>query len=303
MFRYIGKCSLCADQISNSSTTETITVITTGTETITQTILTTEVIPTTVATVTVDAAHALDKRSLLPPPKCLGTTYLASRITSACSCIGVPAVTVSATFTVSTDTVTFTSEYDSTATVDVTATEIDTITIYSSVTTTETTTSTTTETETASATATAVCPPPQPDEVISNAGFECGGLGAWSTPEEGLAEVISPGINSNFMLHTQSADMTAISQTLNTVSGQAYWVDFDVNVVENDSVSDLPWYWYVSSDDYDVGFADNAGSMHVRGGFIADSERDHIFIQYGGNADFYFDNFVLTPFDINNPEK
>jgi hypothetical protein len=51
---------------------------------------------------------AVAKRSLAMPPKCMtnGVTYPASRITSACSCIDVPASTVSATQIVSTETVT-----------------------------------------------------------------------------------------------------------------------------------------------------------------------------------------------------
>lgn len=76
------------------------------TETSTTTVFT-ETVPTATTVVT-QSVGALAKRSLAMPPKCMtnGVTYPASRITSACSCIDVPASTVSATQIVSTETVT-----------------------------------------------------------------------------------------------------------------------------------------------------------------------------------------------------
>ncbi|KAJ3548193.1 hypothetical protein NM208_g1123 [Fusarium decemcellulare] len=73
----------------------------------------TETIPTSTTVVTQGANNVAkrDAAASPAPPKCMtnGVTYPASRITSACSCIDVPAVTVSVTQTVSTETVTHTT--------------------------------------------------------------------------------------------------------------------------------------------------------------------------------------------------
>lgn len=66
----------------------------------------TETVPSSTKVETLSVG-AVAKRALAMPPKCMtnGVTYPASRITSACSCIDVPASTVSATQVVSTETV------------------------------------------------------------------------------------------------------------------------------------------------------------------------------------------------------
>lgn len=78
-----------------------------ATEIYTTTIFT-ETVPATTTVVTAVAAGAIKRQAASNPPKCMtnGVTYPSSRITSACSCINVPASTVSVTHVVSTDTVT-----------------------------------------------------------------------------------------------------------------------------------------------------------------------------------------------------
>ena len=68
-------------------------------------------IPSSTITVTQDAGSKAKRDGLAgapPPPYCMtaGTTYPASRITSACSCINVPAATFSVTVASSTKTLT-----------------------------------------------------------------------------------------------------------------------------------------------------------------------------------------------------
>ncbi|RMJ20094.1 hypothetical protein CDV36_000299 [Fusarium kuroshium] len=104
--------------VATVTATETTTVETeltadaaTSTEIFTTTVFT-ETIATATTTVTFDPDALLAKRDAsVNPPKCMtnGVTYPASRITSACSCIDVPASTVSVTYVAGTETVTETS--------------------------------------------------------------------------------------------------------------------------------------------------------------------------------------------------
>ncbi|KAH6952325.1 hypothetical protein BKA56DRAFT_682234 [Ilyonectria sp. MPI-CAGE-AT-0026] len=68
----------------------------------------TQTIPTSTTTLTLAAGTVAKRDASASPPKCMtnGVTYSASRITSACSCIDVPASTISVTATLSTETVT-----------------------------------------------------------------------------------------------------------------------------------------------------------------------------------------------------
>ncbi|KAL0929874.1 uncharacterized protein CTRU02_215083 [Colletotrichum truncatum] len=109
-----------------ATSTRAITTIVGRTETNTITSTTTvftTTVPVATETITrlAPTKRDVEERAAAPasPPKCVtsGTSYPASRITSACSCIGVPARTVSATATISTRTVT----EKSTVTVTITA--------------------------------------------------------------------------------------------------------------------------------------------------------------------------------------
>ncbi|KAJ4244560.1 hypothetical protein NW762_014415 [Fusarium torreyae] len=77
------------------------------TETSTTTVIT-ETVPTATSVVTVDPSSVAKRQITANPPKCMtnGVTYPASRITSACSCIDVPASNIRVTQVVSTETVT-----------------------------------------------------------------------------------------------------------------------------------------------------------------------------------------------------
>ncbi|CAF3494754.1 unnamed protein product [Fusarium graminearum] len=92
-----------------TTTLETIvtTIAVQVTEVHTTTVVT-ETVPSSTAVVTADAAGAVKRQVAANPPKCMtnGVTYPASRITSACSCIDVPASTISVTHVVGTETVT-----------------------------------------------------------------------------------------------------------------------------------------------------------------------------------------------------
>ncbi|KAJ4255120.1 hypothetical protein NW757_004622 [Fusarium falciforme] len=100
--------------VATITATETTTVQTeltadaaTSTEILTTTVFT-ETIATATTTVTFDPDILAKRDALVNPPKCMtnGVTYPASRITSACSCIDVPASTVSVTYVAGTETVT-----------------------------------------------------------------------------------------------------------------------------------------------------------------------------------------------------
>ncbi|KAM0420468.1 hypothetical protein ACHAPT_011760 [Fusarium lateritium] len=81
-----------------------------STETLTTTVFT-ETVATATTTLTLGVDALAKREASVNPPKCMtnGVTYPASRITSACSCIDVPASTVSVTHTAGTETVTETS--------------------------------------------------------------------------------------------------------------------------------------------------------------------------------------------------
>lgn len=87
-------------------------VVSTRTDTVTSTTTVfTATVPSTTATVTGfygSGPQKIKRAEAAAPPKCMtnGVTYPASRITSACSCIDVPAQTVSVTYTAGTATVT-----------------------------------------------------------------------------------------------------------------------------------------------------------------------------------------------------
>ncbi|KAF4463911.1 PAN domain-containing [Fusarium albosuccineum] len=123
----------------------------------------TETIPTSTTVVTQGADNVVkrDAAASPAPPKCMtnGVTYPASRITSACSCIDVPAVTVSVTQTVSIETVTRTTTAYTTPLATITAWE----TIY---------------TATSSGVLTATVAPPSVNRLI-NGDFETGTLEGW----------------------------------------------------------------------------------------------------------------------------
>lgn len=142
----------------------------------------------------VDGA-ALAKRSTsssLPNPSCLTANYGDARITSACSCIGVPAVTVYVTHTASIQTLT------SITTSDITTT---------TATTTLTTSSTSTEVDYV---ATSTCGAPNPSNVITNGDFECDTLAPWYIAQGSTSEArdgstgvhLIAGNGSNYRLKT-----------------------------------------------------------------------------------------------------
>ncbi|KAI5460141.1 hypothetical protein BGZ63DRAFT_406087 [Mariannaea sp. PMI_226] len=99
---------------SNSSTTTVQAEVTVDPHTITITSTTTiftATIPTSTTTLTLGPGTVAKRdATAVSPPHCMtnGVTYPASRITSACSCISVPASTVSVTQTVATEVVTYT---------------------------------------------------------------------------------------------------------------------------------------------------------------------------------------------------
>ncbi|WYZ36484.1 hypothetical protein EsH8_XV_000037 [Colletotrichum jinshuiense] len=97
---------------TETSTVWTDVVVSTHTDTVTSTTTVfTATVPSATATVTGfygERAQKMKRADAAAPPKCLtdGVTYPAARITSACSCIDVPAQTVSITYTAGTVTVT-----------------------------------------------------------------------------------------------------------------------------------------------------------------------------------------------------
>ncbi|KAG8352725.1 hypothetical protein FVEN_g9325 [Fusarium venenatum] len=119
--RYSSQASdFCADLTPFTATVATsiITITTTLENTVTAiaaqvtelhtTTVFTETIPSATTVVTTNTAGVAKRQATADPPKCMtnGVTYLASRITSACSCIDVPVSTISVTHVVSTNTVT-----------------------------------------------------------------------------------------------------------------------------------------------------------------------------------------------------
>ncbi|RFU24361.1 hypothetical protein B7463_g11982, partial [Scytalidium lignicola] len=274
------------------STTTTTTVVTTGTDTITETILTTYVIPATTTTVTVNAEGSIvQKRQDVPTPDCLGTTYPASRITSACSCIGVPALTVSATYTASTETDTVVATESSTATVDVTTTVTAGPTTYPTV------------------TATVTCGVPSPTDVIVNGGFECDTLTPWTVKDKcggTTVEVIAPGDNSKYLLHTKSdwlagnnglTSGATFSQKLKTTPHVLYSVSFDLKYTGS-GIN----YWSVDVNGKTLipnSLLPVKNFKTFETFFIASTNSDVLNVSFNSallsKADFYWDNFVVKP--------
>ncbi|POR30909.1 Galactose-binding domain-like protein [Tolypocladium paradoxum] len=176
--RYSTQASAyCAQLTPYTTTVATVTATETVTESQTTTASTeTETVSsvTTVFTATVPSATVTVTRSAQQPvrmrrdepaaaaPKCMtsGVTYADARITSACSCIDVPASTVSTTYTAGTQTVTATNIASVTATA--------TVTEWSTV-----------STVTTDGISTVTVDPPAPTNLIINPGFE-GGLDPWT---------------------------------------------------------------------------------------------------------------------------
>ncbi|KAH7126146.1 hypothetical protein EDB81DRAFT_951507 [Dactylonectria macrodidyma] len=127
----------------------------------------TQTIPTSTTTLTLAAGTVAKRDATASPPKCMtnGVTYPASRITSACSCIDVPASTISVTATLSTETVT--------------QTEVSTITATPVVTSWETILTATT-----GGVHTATVGPPSTVNRIVNGNFETGNADGWKLEPE-----------------------------------------------------------------------------------------------------------------------
>ncbi|WQF87073.1 Putative carbohydrate-binding, CenC, Galactose-binding-like domain superfamily [Colletotrichum destructivum] len=148
---------------TETSTVWTDVVVSTRTDTVTSTTTVfTATVPSTTATVTGfygSGPQKMKRAEAAAPPKCLtnGVTYPASRITSACSCIDVPAQTVSVTYTAGTATVTDT--LTSLLTASATATVWETV-----------------STVTTAGVATVTVPP----AALSNLDFEQGNLNGWT---------------------------------------------------------------------------------------------------------------------------
>lgn len=146
---------------------------------------------TTVFTATVPSATVTVTRGALPPvrmrrdepaaaaPKCMtnGVAYPAARITSACSCIDVPASTVSVTFTAGTQTITavrLTRLSHPCVATNTLQTNIASVTATATVTEWSTVSTVTTD-----GVSTVTVDPPVPTNLINNPGFEAG-LSPWS---------------------------------------------------------------------------------------------------------------------------
>ncbi|RGP77258.1 carbohydrate binding domain-containing [Fusarium longipes] len=153
----------------------------------------TETIPTATTIVTADSAGVAKRQVAASPPKCMtnGVTYPSGRVTSACSCIEVPASTVSVTYVVSTETITEVGQSycarRSTA---------DTLLQINTVVTTPFTTVTswkTVSTDTTGGIATVTVLPPQINRLV-NGDFETGDSTGWElTPDSWKAEVYDTG--------------------------------------------------------------------------------------------------------------
>ncbi|PKS11287.1 hypothetical protein jhhlp_003049 [Lomentospora prolificans] len=154
--------------MNNEITVEAVVSTVTATTTVF-----TETIPTATTTLTLGAGETvpLVKRdTIASPPKCMtnGVSYPASRITSACSCIDVPASTVSVTYTAGTETV---STGYTTPSITLTNWE----TVY---------------TATTGGTFTATVGPPVGAERIVNGDFETGDIEGWElSPETWAAQM------------------------------------------------------------------------------------------------------------------
>ncbi|KAM5343396.1 hypothetical protein ACJ41O_011933 [Fusarium nematophilum] len=150
-----------------------------STETSTTTVFT-ETIPTATTTLTLGVGTVAKRQASATPPKCMtnGVTYPASRITSACSCIDVPATTVSLTHTVSTWTVTYTETSYTTPS----ATE----TVWATV-----------STATTGGVSTVTVGPPAPTNRIINGNFADGSDSGWELiPSTWVGEVSLWNVNT-----------------------------------------------------------------------------------------------------------
>ncbi|KAF4433746.1 carbohydrate binding domain-containing protein [Fusarium austroafricanum] len=169
------------------------------TETSTTTVFT-ETVPTATSVVTVDPATVAKRQVAVNPPKCMtnGVTYPTSRITSACSCINVPASTISVTQVVSTATVT----------------EINTIitTPFTTVTSWETV-----STATSGGTLTVTVPPVGINRLI-NGDFETGDASGWKlSPESWSGTVVIWRVAQN-SLGPLAYEITGSEGSLGTLS-------------------------------------------------------------------------------------
>lgn len=115
----VSATAYCAALTPYTSTVATVTATTTETtwltitastqtDTISSTTIYTATVPSATVTVARDSNQGNQRRDNSSPPQCMtkGVTYPEARITSACSCINVPARTVSVTHTAGTQTVT-----------------------------------------------------------------------------------------------------------------------------------------------------------------------------------------------------
>ncbi len=150
------------------------------------------------------------------PPKC-GLNYPASRITSACSCIEVPAKTISVTFTAGTATVT------DRQTTSVAATVL--TTIY-----------TTINTQLVSGISTLTVDPPSPTNLAVNGGFEDGlsNYNFYNGGDASVIETIQPGQNSGNALRILVVDGSEVSfqQELFIPTQKTYQLGFSAKNVD-----------------------------------------------------------------------
>ncbi|KAH6887010.1 hypothetical protein B0T10DRAFT_575435 [Thelonectria olida] len=157
----------------------------------------TETVPTATTTLTLSIGTAAKRDVAASPPKCMtnGVTYPASRITSACSCIGVPATTVSATYTASTETVTYTATVYTTPSATVT-------------------TWTTIRTGTTGGVFTVTVGPPYPTNRIINGDFEIGNADGWQLVPESWQGQISTWNVSPLVTGTKSYSVTGSGNSI-----------------------------------------------------------------------------------------
>ncbi|KAK5991539.1 hypothetical protein PT974_09823 [Cladobotryum mycophilum] len=195
----------------------------------------TATVPSATATITQGSTSPLKGRLVVgggppvihaQPPKCMtsGVNYPASRVTSACACINVPAKTVSVTYTEP-----CTKSKTVTSTVSITPTV--TATVWQTV-------STVTTSGIATVTVTPPPPPPPPaaSNLITNSGFETGALTPWQTiisaPSAWAASVVSTDTSPSGPGH--------VLQLSNSASGSNAFIAspmFGVNAVSTYTLS------------------------------------------------------------------
>ncbi|KAF4963387.1 hypothetical protein FZEAL_10939 [Fusarium zealandicum] len=196
------KSSLQARQCCQGLLPFTVTVATTtattaiiSTETLTTTTFA-ETVPTATTTLTLGVGAVAKRQAIANPPKCMtnGVTYPASRITSACSCIDVPASTVSVTHTFSTETVTQASSPSRQVCSikdDNTYRMLQTETVYTTPLATVTSWETVSKITTGGV-FTVTVGPPLPVNRIANGGFETNADGWQLFPDSWTGEVVKP---------------------------------------------------------------------------------------------------------------